>query len=566
MSAVHCYQAVGGYAFLQLPHFMQAKARPATRVADLPLAPICSSSINYAAVLQLMKEISFPMLPRLSHMYSVLSTRSAFVEFLGGHPPPPDPGRPSSLRPQRLQEAVRYGVLRPCTRSNPPRTFHSAFPVMKSDGATSRLIINTHSVNVLVTPWPCLLPDIIKVIQTILTWHWSIFDDAKSCFYQFPLGPSVQTFFGVRQGGFKGTCQKLPQGFSPAPSIAQLTGHGLSYGIAADVPDPMVIWIDNYGAGGLTKEGVLRTSTEFRRRCRSVNLVLKEPLGQPAQVFTALGLQFDLIQHKYRPDPIWADRASTLLHEFHLEASRHWAPPLRLSWTIIGTILWWCYVTHRALGEHCWHIIDFMRQKSAEISWESTHCIPTPFLQELGALLPAFKANDFQAAPEATSFLDQDTYASWLATDASSHAGAALSWDCFSRVVLAQWWQFPEHTRLSRNMPLKEGLALLRAIQDPAPLPSPILWLGDCLPFIQAYRRRYSPNPDINQLVTTIRRIARTKGYDLTGLWIDTLLMQWAADPFSRRMDSLPFFHPIPLSFPAPQLRLAVRQRITAMQ
>lgn len=225
-----------------------------------------------------------------------------------------------------------------------------------------------------------------------------------------------------------------------------------------------------------------------------------------------------------------------------------------MTWTIIGTALWFAYVTCRALGEYCWHLIDFMRTHSAAPSWESSFPIPAGFLGDLEALLPILKANEWLSSPEDPCPLDD--FASWLATDSSSHAGAAMTWNCQSMKLLATWWQFQPSTRTSNNMPMKEGLALLHAVQQPVCLPSPMLWLTDCLPFLQAYRRKYSPSPEVNAVILAVERSCKHRGYRLHPMWITTLMMQLACDPMSRRWDECssfqPYFPPIP--FPAPAL------------
>ena len=130
-----------------------------------------------------------------------------------------------------------------------------------------------------------------------------------------------------------------------------------------------------------------------------------------------------------------------------------------------------------------------------------------------------------------------------------------MDWDCTSKQILAMWWQWAPKARQSRNMPVKEGLSLLRAIQQPVDFASPRLWLTDCLPLLQAFSKGYSPSPELNQVVTTIRELLRVSKRRVLPLWIPTALMQFACDPHSRRLDSCPSFRPLHVdNFPSPVL------------
>jgi len=477
-------------------------------------------------------------------MFQVLTDPDEFVRFVG-HPSPQRTPPPSRLPPPRLQEALDCGIIVPASRSKPPHFFHSAFTVPKANGTTSRLVVNPPTLNDHTTPWPCLLPSILELITEVLTWSYVTMEDAVSCFYQFGLSPQVQRFFGVRQKGFKGQLTAMGQGWSPAPSISQLTGKAHMHGL------PARCWIDNYLLGGHSLEEAQEVAVEFRRRCQQTNLQLKGESSAPVQHLTALGLDFDLTTHMYRLDPDWADAQAIFVSDFLTETRHGWRPPLRMLWKCIGVLLWFCMVSQRSLGKYCYNIIACMRHLGMDPHWDQPCSVPTTALDDIQSLLISLQLNAFMVSPAQSSFSIEE-FQTWLATDACHTGGAYITYICRPSSAHASWWHWRGRASSSKSMPCLEALAFLRALQDTSPqTPSPILWIVDCLPTKLAFDRRYSPRAKLNGILQQIFTILEERGWKARPVWVPTHLQP--ADWWSRRLDA-PGFETLSNPFPPSSL------------
>ena len=140
---------------------------------------------------------------------------------------------------QIVNQAVDMGILQRPTHK--PLLYHSIFPVPKSDGLTSRLISDPPEINLAMKRiWPCHFTALPDLVRTVCTWSYAVQYDAKSFYFQFPLGQGVARWFGVRfQHSHSAWCPQMlqlslmPQGWGPSAPIAQETSRLLIYQLPA---------------------------------------------------------------------------------------------------------------------------------------------------------------------------------------------------------------------------------------------------------------------------------------------------------------------------------------------
>ena len=331
---------------------------PSAPIKDLPLAPLCPTVLDYQHVLALADSLVFAS-GRLRHMLAVLTHPPAFVALFPEGSLVHAPGKPSSLSMSQLQAAVSVGVLsiyKGQSSVAAPVLFHPLFPVIKSDLASTRMIMDSTLVNqILPKLWGCSLPKLHHIISTILSWQFALIFDAWSFYYQFRLAPGVAAWFGWRMpsrstncGSLTGTLNRLPQGFGPSCSIAQEVSNLLTFKLDA------IAYVDNYGMGGTTPAEACATAQIFLQRCAFCNVSLKEVNLEPVQVFEFIGVEYDLTQGKYRLPPSWAADVATFLQRLHDVSLGSLNMPLRICWQAVGCTIWTAWVRQMPLGAHLW--------------------------------------------------------------------------------------------------------------------------------------------------------------------------------------------------------------------
>ena len=148
-----------------------------------------------------------------------------------------------------LREAVDAGLCSSVPRQDSLRGEAQAFPVMKSDGFTARIIIDPALNQRVHKPPPCGLDPLHRLLDWAGQFKAAVTIDMKSWFNQFFLHPSVACFFVFRaRPARRGPAQyfrfnRLPMGFSYAPAIAQRTA--LLILRAAGLGQWARCWIDN---------------------------------------------------------------------------------------------------------------------------------------------------------------------------------------------------------------------------------------------------------------------------------------------------------------------------------
>ena len=527
---------------------------PPEAKCDLPLGQV-APPLSLPHLLRTAQDVCFPELNVLKSMYDCLSHRKCFVklfseDYMARH------GVSSHLPAERLREAIEYGLITPLPRSTPIYFFHSNFLVMKSDRLHSRMISNVAFNEVQPSPptaWECNLPSITHLIHSVLQWNFATELDARSFFPQFPLGPTVQSFFGLRQRHFRGVLRVMPQGWRWAPAIAQTTAHLLTYRLPMSVPDTTAAafpWIDNFLLGASTAEAAQAILDAFIARCAFCHVTLKETSLTPSQHIVAIGVEFDLSKHRFRLAPEWADRAAPFLTAFIIELRTGYLVPLRTIWRAIGTCMWVASIHQLLLGSNMWEMIHYMKthtpKESHRSAWDLLSTMSTAPLEEMARFADRLHKNPWLTQPVIPPAIATALLGPIVITDASLWAGAYLWATPLRALLLGQWWQWALRAR-RHNMPVLEALSLLRSLQELSshgclPAGQVLPWLTDCDPARRAVKRGYSPSPRLNRIVQAIRQFDVL----LIALWIPTDLN--ITDPFSRRFDFVPPLTEVPIT------------------
>ena len=532
-----------------------SKAHPPTRPVDLPLGAV-APPLSLRVLLQIAQNNGYPHLHLLEHMYLCLQDGKAF-QRLFTEVPSPSHGCPSRLTPSRLKEATDFHILTSMPKSRPIYQFHSCFLVAKSDGIHSRFISNVgfndkQPVSTNDDPkWTTPLLDYRTLIHTVLQWQWASDFDAQSFFFQFPLGITVQPYFGVRQKGFRGVMLCMPQGWLRAPPIAQHSASALVHHFPPPTHLPRdptaggLAWIDNFILGARSFEGAKHIITEFLSRCHNACVTLKEADPTPRQHLTVLGMDFDLTMGRYRFDPKWAHSASQFMI-FFLQAIRHGQQAtLRTIWQAIGTALWVSHIHQLPLGSHLWHVISYMKRHSPKVQsrhvWEELRSMPLGPIDELSKIIHRIRNNPWLGSPALQPNIRELRCWSryhFVCTDASLWAGAYLFASTPPYPVRGQWWQWSAKA-CDNWMPILEALAFLRALQETSTfITKTIIWLTDCEPVRLAFVKQYSPSVKLNAILLAIRTLLSALNVNVIACWIPTAINP--ADDFSRRRDFVP--------------------------
>ena len=322
--------------------------------------------------------------------------------------------------------------------------------------------------------WKCQLPAIVSMINNVLAWDFAAEFDAQNFISQFPLGPTVRPYFGCHQQHFRGVLCVMPQGWTWAPAIAQTTALLLTHKLlpldqcAKATAFP---WMDNFIMGASSMESAQALIDAFIARCSACHVTLKPSSTTPARHLVALGIEFDLCQHRYRLEPGWAKNAAAFVTAFIKETRTGHFTSLRTIWQAIGTCMWCASIHTLMLGAHMWSIINFMRshtpKEHSRAAWESLSLMPAAPLDEMLTIADRLHANPWLPRPFIPPSIGCSLRGLLLITDASLWAGAFFVASSEQAPLRGQWWQWAPRVRdRSPNMPLLEALTLLRALQE----------------------------------------------------------------------------------------------------
>jgi len=277
------------------------RLREPRKPCSLPLAPICTSRIDFEAFWSL----PIPPSPEVLDLWEwIRGTR--LRDTLRGHPLLSQVrGETSSYVSRHLRSEMPGLYAQGLFRPSLPTDYTIQVPlfkVPKASGTDARLIGDCRVMNSLLPkPPPMGLPPIHGVMERLLPHHVLHQEDGHSYFYQFGLSPSAAAAFGVRVGDARGNfdtaqMEVMTMGLNHAPVVAQRTSDLVSANTLAlsDTSSDVVDWVDNFLFGAHDFPAMDTTLGSFKDVCRRVNLTLKPSKDVPGKTMEALGLYWNV--------------------------------------------------------------------------------------------------------------------------------------------------------------------------------------------------------------------------------------------------------------------------------
>lgn len=216
------------------------------------------------------------------------------------------------------------------------------FPVLKSDGLTTRWIVDCRPVNAAYTgPTATSLPRVEIVLDVVLFFRGGREDDGVGWYGQFELSEPVQRLFAMTLGSLLVLMTVLPQGFSAAARLAQdtlVTIYRVAYGALITTTFAAFGYLDN----ALTLSNSERVDRDLRQRAearhREANAQFE--MGAWSETITFIGMVVTTVDGRYREVALkdkWAVRASSFLQAI---ASATTEPPHAVRRQVLGILLW----------------------------------------------------------------------------------------------------------------------------------------------------------------------------------------------------------------------------------
>jgi hypothetical protein len=259
---------------------------------DLPLGSISESRINFK---ELMKRVNVEHHTKLQEVWTVIKDKWVWEEVRGDY-------KKVRIGNLRVEEVQKLNIFK-TTDLKQRIGLIPLFKVEKGEGK-SRLIGDCRELNSLVpSPPKFRLPNIRFILNEIIRGQYMAQVDARSYFYQFPLGKYAKRRFlsalkTKKNEGSRVQWQVMPMGFSWAPIIAQTTSTALLETVLSGRPEVAgMCWVDNFVIWGNSAESVNGALRALLELFRQVNLETKDPewASQRQQV---LGVEIDLASHQ----------------------------------------------------------------------------------------------------------------------------------------------------------------------------------------------------------------------------------------------------------------------------
>ena len=187
-------------------------------------------------------------------------------------------------------------------------------------------------------PPPMNLPRIGEVVDSVMACGYCATSDGVSWFYQFEMAASLRRCFGAALVDERGNpvyihFKSMPMGWSWAPAIGQAAGAALTRGIGQT-------WVDNFFVIGNSREQLLERIETFKKRARLLNAEYS-PIVIHEGEFSALGLEFDLVNRRWRLDQKFVEKVSTISMSTEGEYFR-----------LLGSLVWGAYAMRRPLTRY----------------------------------------------------------------------------------------------------------------------------------------------------------------------------------------------------------------------
>ena len=315
------------------------KLVPSSR--SFPLKEICLSRIKFPQLLALPCPASFPF-RELQFFISILDDLTSFKSILIH--PPVSSSPPSNITSTDIQQLLHWSVVKKVPRACSKRLINRVFKVMKSDGSSTRLIMDCRPLNQAVVPPPTFfLPSPQTLIPFILSFSFGWTSDFQSWFFQFLLHPDIASFFCFRFLNSIYALLVLAQGFSWAAVIAQFTSCFLNGTHPSSkecfLQGDSATWIDNTLLLAHSVESLRCRVDNFIARCETANAVLgaKDPLDlSSSSHINFAGMEFDLKAKTWSLKQTWREKAAETFRSVLNSSSvttRQWL-------SLIGIAIW----------------------------------------------------------------------------------------------------------------------------------------------------------------------------------------------------------------------------------
>lgn len=420
-----------------------------------------------------------------------------------------------------LQDLLNQDLIRVLNEEEKFEVGMPLFTVLKKN-LNLRLIQNCIPLNkAFDRPPPMELPRIHDVIEQILDAKYVAQADAVSFFYQIPIHPDVQPYFGTRIAGGRGTLiravlKRLPMGWSWAPCIAQAISNALIRKLGT-------AWVDNYIVCGTDLTEFMRNREIFIQRVRKIGLELDNELLTPSTSLSCLGMEFDCLQKKYRMSVSWNEKTAIRIETLFSSPT----VTCRDLYCITGCLIWRSHVLRLPLCHYPSLMAlvgkigsQIMRQ---QLEWDSSITISPTIVSELNSFLCDVRTSDWTVWKKVTS----PPISLW--SDSSDSCSAFL---LFANDTLIHCHQQEEDPQ--EHIFLKELRIALLGISTAHELGhSGVHLYTDNAASAMVLQRRLSTNYAANTLMDTML----PSDLDLQVTWVPT--HQQLADPYTRG-------HPLP--------------------
>lgn len=341
------YHPQGTACVVKVDGFLR-RVRPARRSCTAPLAGITPNCIRLDAFYDL------PHPPGKSEEEWWRWLTGSHIQRSMGREPEEAHGKTRSegagghhisrrLSQSDLKDLVDWMVIRRARRAT---VVHPVFKVPKNE--QSRFIMDCRSLNArLPAPGDMGLPSLHAVLDDLLSKNWLVQADGKSYFYQFPLDPEAQQFFGMMTVAQRGqpkvhTMQRLPMGYKFAPGIAQHTSNLILSNVLKKEGDVAHAWVDNFLMGSDSRAGADALLDGLKQVCAAINLELKAD-WQISQRMTVLGLDISLEGEAHI---VPGEKLRNSLDSAEESLEREWTP--RSLYAALGVTLYILYAVARS--------------------------------------------------------------------------------------------------------------------------------------------------------------------------------------------------------------------------
>jgi hypothetical protein len=428
-------------------------------------------------------------------IHRILTSAEAFRStcLKDGPPPPTDrpPARDSMLTEADVTALVKWGVLGRSSRREWRRLLGFAFKVWKSDGITTRFILDCFRLNDWSrTPPPFRIAQPREVAQLLASFPFAWSVDMKNWFFQIAIPEAIRMYFALRGKGSILHMLVLAMGWCWAPYI----GHSITYALSGasvftfDLKSVAAVILDN----SLLVSSSLRLLRErrlsFIRNADNLGAVIGD--SDDLALTAGTRVTHGGVRYWTLPILVWALKP-TVAARIAADLSIALHPSSRIPWkrwrSILGSVVWAVRVLEIPLVciAGAW-------------DWAAFHDRTEVDENQVVSLWPSATT----ALHNLALWLQNDPHVTWctrrkarilLWTDASRWGWGAVLWAPFCGwISVGRPWSTSSSIRAAASMPWAEAagfarsLDWLRSLYPKEFSTMETQWVGDCQPAIFA--------------------------------------------------------------------------------